>query len=101
MCPVTAGTARLIRVSVSDNTLKAYRHALGKLEGWLNGRGPDDRVLAEYITELHTVGRSPATIAQVVATVKWRGLGDAVGEITQRSLAGLHREGRERGRGQC
>ena len=98
--PVSVGTAKLIRASVSDNTLKAYRHALKKLETWLGGRGLDDRVLAEYIAELHTAGRSPATIAQAVAAVKWRGLEDAVGEITLRSLAGIRREGRERGRGQ-
>ena len=91
---------KLIRAGVSANTLKAYRHALKKLESWLGGRGLDDRVLAEYIAELHTAGRSPATIAQAVAAVKWRGLGDVVGEITLRSLAGIRREGRERGRGQ-
>ena len=85
---------------MSDNTLKAYRHALKKLESWLGGRGLDDRLLAEYIAELHTAGRSPATIAQAVAAVKWRGLEDAVGEITLRSLAGIRREGKERGRGQ-
>ena len=98
--PVSVGTAQLIRASVSDNTLKAYRHALKKLERWLGGRELDDRVLAEYIAELHTAGRSPATIAQAVAAVKWRGLEDAVGEITLRSMAGIRREGRERGRGQ-
>ena len=58
--PVSVGTAKLIRASVSDNTLKAYRHALKKLESWLVGRGLDDRLLAEYIAELHTAGRSPA-----------------------------------------
>ena len=33
--PVSVDTAKLIRASVSDNTLKAYRHALKKLETWL------------------------------------------------------------------
>ena len=98
--PVSVGTVQLIRASVSDNTLKAYRHALKKLESWLGGRDLDDRVLAEYIAELHTAGNSPATIAQAVAAVKWRGLEDAVGEITLRSLAGIRRDGRDRGRGQ-
>ena len=98
--PVSVGTAELIRASVSDNTLKAYRHALKKLESWLGGQALDDRLLAEYIAELHAAGRSPATIAQAVAAVKWRGLEDAVGEITLRSLAGIRREGKERGRGQ-
>ena len=102
--PVSVGTAKLIRASVSDNTLKAYRHALKKLEGWLGGRGLDDRLLAEYIAELHAAGRSPATIAQAVAAVKWQAKNlnrpDVVGAITLRSLAGIRREGRERGRGQ-
>ena len=98
--PVSVGTAKLIRASVSDNTLKAYRHALKKLESWLGGRDLDDQRLAEYIAELHAAGKSPATIAQAVAAVKWRGLEDAVGEITLRSMAGIRREGRERGRGQ-
>ncbi len=71
--PVSVGTAHLIRASVSDNTLKAYRHALKKLENWLGGRGLDDRLLAEYFAELHTAGRSPATIAQAVAAVRWTG----------------------------
>ena len=35
--PDSVDTAKLIRASVSDNTLKAYRHALTKLEGWLGG----------------------------------------------------------------
>ena len=100
MIVISDSTKELIRAGVSHNTLKAYRHALKKLESWLGGRGLDDRMLAEYIAELHTAGRSPATIAQAVAAVKWRGLEDAVGEITLRSLAGIRREGRERGRGQ-
>ena len=97
---ISLDTKELIKAGVSDNTLKAYRHALKKLETWLGGRGLDDRLLAEYIAELHTAGRSPATIAQAVAAVKWRGLEDAVGEIALRSLAGIRREGMERGRGQ-
>ena len=92
--------AELIRAGVSGNTLKTYRHALKKLELWLGGRGLDDAVLAEYLAVLHDSGKSPATIAQAVAAVKWRGLEDVVGEITQRSLQGIRREGRERGRGQ-
>ena len=46
---IAGGTADLIRASVSDNTLKTYRHAPTKLEGWLNGRGRDDLVLAGVV----------------------------------------------------
>ena len=124
--PVSVETAELIRVEVSANTLKAYRHALQKLEAWMHegvnsfridngrrinpssegngGRSLNDSVLAEYITHLHETGKSPATIAQLVAAVKWRaknaGRSDVVGVITERTLAGIRRAGKERGRGQ-
>lgn len=84
--PVSVDTAVLIRSGVSNNTLKAYRHALAKFETWMhngangfridnqgNGGGDlNDSVLAEYITHLHQTGKSPATISQAVAAVKWR-----------------------------
>ena len=102
--------AELIRAGVSANTLKAYGLALGKLAAWVdtikradNGedREPlDDAALAAYLTHLHDSGKAPSTIAQVVAAVKWRGLGTAVGQRTTKLLAGIRRDGRERGRGQ-
>ena len=62
-----------------------------------------DALLATYITELHEQGKSPATIAQVVAAVKWlaknQGI-EVVGEITNKTLAGIRREGKERRHGQ-
>ena len=97
----------LIKAGVAENTLKAYGWALEKLEAWINdganafrldgngngGHGLNDAVLAEYITELHQQGKSPATIAQVVAAVKWsaknRNRKDVAGAITERTLAGL------------
>ena len=85
---VSDRTADLIRAGVAPNTLKAYRHALGRLRAWLNGRSLEDRLLAEYITELHDDGKSPATISQAVAAVKWRAPEHVVGEITKRTLAG-------------
>ena len=93
--PVTAETADLIRAGVSDNTLKAYRHATQKLEAWLLGRVLNDGRLAEYITQLHTVGKSPSTISLVVAAVKWtaKNAGEdvPVGVITGRTLEGIRR----------
>ena len=50
---VSVETAGLIRVGVSKNTLKAYRHASNKLESWLAGRVLDDRLLSKYITNPH------------------------------------------------
>ena len=60
-------------------------------------------LLADYITELHTEGKSPSTIAQVVAAAKWlaKNYGvEIVGEVTSKTLAGIRREGKERGKGQ-
>ena len=96
--------ADLIRASVSANTQRAYRHAIEKLEAWRGERTLDDAVLAEYIAHLHTQGKAPATISQVVAAVKWcakcSGRQIVVGAMTERTLAGIRRAGRDRGRGQ-
>ena len=62
-----------------------------------------DGLLATYITELHQRGKSPATISQMVAVAKWlannHGI-KVVGEITSKTLAGIRREGKDRGKGQ-
>ena len=97
-------TASLIKASIAENTLKAYQHALQRLTAWLSGRTLSDALLANYVTVLHESGKSPATIGQVVAAVKWQ-LKHQSQEtvnfpITQATLAGIRREGRDRGRGQ-
>ena len=46
-------TMDLMRASKSPNTLRAYKYALGQLDGWLDGRLLTDELLAEYITERH------------------------------------------------
>ena len=61
-------------------------------------------LLANYITDMHEDGKSPATIGQAVAAVKWQ-LKHQSQEtinfpITQATLAGIRREGKDRGRGQ-
>ena len=103
--PVAADTVELIRAGVSDNTLKAYRSATQKLFAWLSGRVIDDGLLAQYITDLHSQGKSPATIALVVAAVKWQAKDLSIDgglslPITARTLAGIRHAGKERGRGQ-
>ena len=97
-------TASLIKASVAENTLKAYQRALQSLTAWLSGRTLSDPLLANYITQLHDNGKSPATIGQAVAAVKWQ-LKHQSQEtvnfpITQATLAGIRREGKGRGRGQ-
>ena len=102
---VSENTKELIRAGVSENTLRAYGWALQRLEDWraIDGRKLNDKVLAEYITHLHETGKSPATIAQAVAAVKWQSNNlniSVAGVITERTLSGIRRDGRERGRGQ-
>ena len=62
-----------------------------------------DGLLATYITEFYQQGKSPATITQVVAAAKWlannHGI-EVVGEIASKTLAGIRREGKNRGKGQ-
>ena len=65
-------TASLIKASIAENTLKAYQRALQKLTDWLSGRTLSDALLANYITALHDNGKSPATIGQLIAAVKWQ-----------------------------
>ena len=97
-------TASLIKASIAENTLKAYQRALQKLTDWLSGRILSDALLANYITSLHDNGKSPATIGQVVAAVKWQLKHQSQESvnfpITQATLAGIRREGKDRGRGQ-
>ena len=97
-------TRTLIKASLSENMLKAYQRALQSLTNWLSGQTLSDALLANYITEMHNAGKSPATIAQAVAAVKWQlkhQSQEAVNlPITQTTLAGIRRDGRDRGRGQ-
>ena len=100
---ISIETEELIRAGVAENTLKAYRRALMSFEAWIDAE-LNDVMLAEYLTHLHQLGKSPSTIAIVVAAVKWQGKNlnrkDVIGAITERTLAGIRREGKERGRGQ-
>ena len=101
--PVSDDTKALITSSVSENTLRNYRFWSKEIEAWLGGRSLDDGLLAEYITGLHAQGKSPATISQAVAAVRWQARNNGVeivGEVTTRTLAGIRREGKDRGRGQ-
>ena len=97
-------TESLIKASVAENTLKAYQRTLRNLTVWLAGRTLSDALLANYITILHETGKSPATIGQVLAAVKWQFKHQSQETvnfpITQATLAGIRRAGKDRGRGQ-
>lgn len=99
-------TKALIKATVAPSTIKTYQHAIQQFEIWLDGRYPNDSLLANYITELYQDSKSPATISKIVAAVKWtaknRGL-ETSGfsfEITEKTLVGIRREGKNRGRRQ-
>ena len=108
---VSTETKELIRAGVAENTLRAYRTSIKALEAWLNGRALTDALLAKYVTELHTeYERAPATINQVVAAVRWMAERESdetgkevvppIGRLTKGTMAGIRREGSDRGRGQ-
>ena len=96
----------LMSASISENTQRAYQGALHGLETWLRGRNTSlaDRTLAAYLTELYKAGKSPATIGQIVAAVKWQLKHQSQVPLnfpmTEATLAGIRREGKDRGRGQ-
>ena len=94
--------------ALSVNSRRSYQGAWDRCGQWLTDRGISlddlsDELMAVYIATLDAEGRTPATIAVSVAAVKWTASKshiDVVGEITQRTLAGIRREGKDRGRGQ-
>ena len=101
---IASETESLIKASIAENTLKAYQRALNDLTNWLSGRTLSDALLANYITGLHEAGKSPATIGQAIAAVKWQLKHQSQENlnfpVTQATLAGIRREGKDRGRGQ-
>ena len=100
---VSKDTANLIQQAIAPSTLKRYGKLSRRLTAWLNGQILTDALLADYITELHTEGKSPATISQAVAAVKWQAKNNGieiVGPRTTRTLDGIRRAGKDRGRGQ-
>ena len=60
---ISTETKELIQSSIADSTLKRYQRLSKQIEAWLNGQILTDGRLANYITELHTEGKSPSTIA--------------------------------------
>ena len=106
---LTAAASKLAAASIARNTRIAYQGALGRLQAFLreHGRdltGLDDSQLAEYLTRLHGSGASPASAAMVCAAVRFlaktTGQPSPAGPLSGRVMAGLRREGKDRGRGQ-
>ena len=101
---VSEPTQRLILRSLSENTRLAYGQVLTKLESWLNGRELTDTLLSEYLTLCFEQGLAPPSIALVPAAIRFSvrlsGKDTPIGILTERTLAGIRREGKHRGRGQ-
>ena len=102
---VSVETARLIKKSKSENTIKAYQFAILKFQDWLNGASPTDNIIADYLTHLFTHGKSPATCAQIVSAIQYvakaEGVENPVGTLSRATLQGINRAGKGRGRGQA
>ena len=95
----------LVSNSVAKNTHRAYGTSLARIDAWADGHPLDDRSIAAYFAALHDIGRAPATISLVAAALRFRASlanePDPVGPIARRTLSGIRRMGRERGRGQA
>ncbi|MDE2729701.1 MAG: tyrosine-type recombinase/integrase [Gemmatimonadota bacterium] len=103
--PISIDVARLLQASIAPNTAKAYSNALRRLFKHLDGKVLTDATLADYLAHLFTRGLAPATVSIVVQAVRFwekleRRLSTNVGSLTTRTLAGIRRKGRNRGRGQ-
>ena len=118
--PLSEDAHRLMEISISTNTRKAYTAALDRLDSYLQSL-PDstltDEALANYLALLHEKGHpsqradhqprplsspSLALIVQAVCFVErlQQRPSSVVGPLTERILAGARRDGKERGRGQ-
>ena len=101
---ISAGARELAAASISANTRAAYQGQLQRLYDYLDGQPLTDDTLAEYLTSLHDVGKSPAVAGQLVAAVRFQskttGQPSPVGPVSQAVLVGLRRKGKGRGRGQ-
>ena len=118
--PLSEDAHRLMEVSISTNTRKAYVAALDRLDGYLQSL-PDptltDETLANYLALLHESGYpskrvdhqprplSPPSLALICQAIRFveklqKRSPSVVGPMTERVLAGARRDGKQRGRGQ-
>jgi site-specific recombinase XerD len=97
-------TESLIKVSVSENTLKPYQRALHNLETWLSGQTLSDVLLAEYITNLHKAGKPPRRSGKPLSQSSGNSNINCKESLTSWSHTQhwqvSRREGTDRGRGQ-
>lgn len=102
---LSVDTRKLIDASISQNTIRTYSHALKQFAEYLGERSPHDALVADYITFRFSEGLAPASIAAIVAALRFaEKTNDApaiIGPITRQTLKGIKRQGRDRGKGQA
>ena len=97
----------LCEASISKNTRSAYTAAYERASFALkmDAVQADDADLAQYFTQMHDSGLSPATIRLCVAAIRFAARISnrpvPFGVICDRVLAGIARQGAMRGRGQA
>ena len=106
---LSRGASNLAAASISPNTRLAYQGALDRLQAFLQEQGRDlagldDTQLAEHLAAMHRAGAAPSTASLAVAAVRFlaktAGQPSPAGPLSGRVLAGIRREGKDRGRGQ-
>ena len=95
---------KLLFASLSASTRRAYGGALKAFDEATAGHEITDGLVANYLSGKFAAGRSPSTCAVIVAALRFRAELQRtlapIGRHTERVLAGIRREGRDRGRGQ-
>lgn len=90
--------------SYAPSTKEKYRQEIMALLFWLSGRPLTDQTFAEYLAHLYNSGKAPSTCSISISAVKTAArlanTSHPVGPLTERTMAGIRRKGRSRGRGQ-
>ena len=70
---ITATARSLTAASIAPATRRAYAGQVARFDAWLKreGRTAGDAAIADYLTEMHTGGASPASAGQTVAGIRW------------------------------
>ena len=99
--------SELMRSSISERTKVNYQRNLKQFTEWCqshNIESADDRVVSEFLTALFAKGYAPGTIKlfsdAIIYDARQRDVTSPVGNQSRSVLAGIAREGRDRGRGQ-
>ncbi|MXZ58176.1 MAG: tyrosine-type recombinase/integrase [Rhodothermaceae bacterium] len=89
----------------APSTMARYRKDLEALSAWLEGRELTDQTLARYLAHRYNQGNAPTSCAMIISAVKaaakLANRTHPVGPLTERTIVGIRRKGRTRGRGQA